>query len=417
LTRRLRTGLLATVLCLGLAGTGCVRIPDSGVVRRGAPASNQQEPALIEVRPYGPLAGDSAQQVVEGFLDAMQAYPPSSTVARRFLTPAADAGWHPEASTLVYSDHQSGTAGGGAVRVQATLIGKLSAQHSWESAPSGGRILRRDLRLVRVRGDWRIANPMAGTMVSQSYFERYYRPYAIYFLDRSREVVVPDLRYLPEGTQTPTLLVQDLIGGPTPTLAPAVDTLLPASTEVNVSVPVNAAGVANVALSRDVLSLGAEERQLLLAQVLWTLRQASTITAVRVTAGGVPLDIPGSAETSAIDALPAFDPTGFTASRQLFGLERDRLVGLSGGDTTAVDGPLGRGQVPVDSFAVDLPLAVPRWYRRTGASSSSPVSRRQSRRPRLRWRSGTPAARACYGPPGTGPVGCGWSTRREPARE
>ena len=352
-SRRQLARVLA-VLCMAVALPGCASLPDDGAVQRVAPMNSQQEPALIEFRPDGPLKGDTAQQVVEGFLAAMQAYPPSSLVARRFLTPAAAARWHPEASTRIYTEHASGATGGGTVSLRSRVVGTLSAQGSWTSAPYGGRAYRRDLRLVRLHGQWRIANPSPGTLVSQSYFERYYRPYAIYFFDRSRTVVVPDLRYLPEGAQTPTLLVQALLRGPTSTLAPAVGTLVPVSTEVSVSVPVNEAGVADVALSRDVLALGGSERQLLLAQVVWTLRQVSGITGVRVSAGGAGLEIPGAAAVAPIDTLPGFDPAGFAAARRLFGLNGDRLVTVNGSEITPVDGPLGRGRVPADSFAVDL---------------------------------------------------------------
>lgn len=349
-----RTAGPAALLCLGILLASCAGIPDSGPVRRGSPVTIQQEPALIEFRPDGPLPGDSPQQVVEGFLAAMQAYPPSSLIARSFLTPPANAGWHPEESTWVYRDHVSSAGSGGSVTFQATVLATLSAQGSWTSAPYGGRPYRQDLRLARVHGQWRIADPPAGSLVSQSYFERYYRPYSIYFFDRSRDTVVPDLRYLLEGPQTPTLLVQGLLSGPTAALAPAVDTLVPAATEVNVSVPVTPAGIADVALSRDVLSLGGEERQLLLAQLVWTLRQVSGITDVRVTAGGAGLEIPGSSGVASVDTLPGFDPAGFAATRALYGLRGHQLVTIAGSQITPVGGLFGSGAVPARSFAVEL---------------------------------------------------------------
>ena len=347
--------MAALALCFGAVLTGCAGIPDSGPVQRGSPVTAQKEPALIEFRPDGPLPGDSPQQVVEGFLAAMQAYPPSSLTARRFLTTPASANWRPETSTSIYSDHVSKVGVDGSVTLRATMLATLSAQGSWTSAAFGGQTYSRDMGLVRVRGQWRIGNPPVGSLVSQSYFERYYRPYSLYFLARTRDVVVPDLRYLVERPQTPTLLVEGLLAGPIPRLAPAVDTLVPASTEVNVSVPVSPAGLADVALSRDVLALSGEDRQLLLAQLVWTLRQVTGITGVRVTAGGAGLEIPGSSGVSSVDTLPGFDPAGFAATRSLFGLSGDQLVTVSGSQATPVEGLLGSGELPATSFAVDIP--------------------------------------------------------------
>jgi hypothetical protein len=351
----------ALVASLALAAASCAQIPDSGAVRRGSPVLPQGEPALIQFQPDGPHRGDTPQQVVEGFLTAMQAYPPDSVVAREFLSPAADAGWEPGASTLIYTEHATSQSGGTGTRsshavvaLRATRIASLSPRGSWMSAPFGGQPFAQSIHLVRVHGQWRIADPPAGTLVSAAYFQRYYRQYELYFLDPSHQILVPDPIYLPDAAQTPTLLVQGLLHGPTSALSGAVDSLVPASTQLSLSVPVSRSGVATVALSSDALTLGPEERQLLLAQLVWTLRQVSAVTGVRISAGGSPLDIPGSSGIASVDTLQGFDPAGFAASRQLVGLRRGRVVNVSGSHVEPVAGAFGKGLVPGSAVAVSM---------------------------------------------------------------
>ena len=349
--RTLRTVMAACPLLLA----GCVGIPDSGPVRAGYQLDPQQEPALIAFRPAGPRPGDTPHQVVDGFIEAMQAYPPTTLVARQFLTPKAAIGWRPEARTLVYGDRVTNQLRRDRVRLEATQLGNLSSRGSWTSARYGGRDVSHGFRLERVRGQWRIANPPVGILVSQAHFERYYRPYSLYFLDPTRDILVPDPVYLPDAPQTPTLLVQGLLRGPTRWLDGVVETLVPVATEVDLSVPVSSGGVADVALSDEALTLRPGERQLLLAQLVWTLRQVPAITGVRVLVGGSYLEIPGSSGVVPIEALRGFDPAaGLVASQELFGLRRDRLVTVGGSEVRPVPGPLGTGRLPFARPAVEV---------------------------------------------------------------
>ena len=354
MTGRPRT-LAAAAMALGLVFVaGCVRIPDSGAVRPGYRGDAPEELALVEVRPSGPQPGATPQQVVQGFLSAMHAYPPTTVVARQFLSPGTAARWQPETGTVIYSDQVTSQIKPGRVRIEGTKLASLSERGSWSSAAQGRRDFSHTFRLQRIRGQWRITNPPPGKLVSQAYFDRYYRPYALYFLDPSRDILVPDPIYLPEGAQTPTLLVQGLLRGPTSWLEGAVETLVPVSTEVDLSVPVSSSGVADVALSAEVIGLPAPERQLLLAQLVWTLRQVPAITGLSVSVGGSVLDIPGSAGIVPIDALPGFDPSGLLAARDLFGLRGDRLVAVNGSDVRPVAGPFGTGRVPAAVPAVEV---------------------------------------------------------------
>jgi hypothetical protein len=93
---------LVAALVAALALTGCgVGMPDSGPVHRTTTtgSSRDDEPASID--PSGPKKGDSPEEIVRGFLYAMQATPPIQTsVAREFLMPEARPNWQPSGMVI-----------------------------------------------------------------------------------------------------------------------------------------------------------------------------------------------------------------------------------------------------------------------------------------------------------------------------
>src|SRR5690606_19267595 len=73
---------------------------------------------------------------------------------------------------------------------------------------------RRTYRLEQVDGQWRIANPQAGVMVTRTYFDDYFRSFPLYFFDRPGSRLVPELVHQAVGEQLPTGLVTALARGP-----------------------------------------------------------------------------------------------------------------------------------------------------------------------------------------------------------
>jgi hypothetical protein len=81
------------------------------------------------------------------------------------------------------------------------------------------------------------------------------------------------------------------------------------------NVPISADGVAEVDLSAAARAITSSQLQQLSAQVVWTLRQVSSVTAVRLLANGVPLTAAGVASLQPVDGLPQFDPAPAPAVR------------------------------------------------------------------------------------------------------
>lgn len=347
--RRGAGGLLLLLLVTVLAG--CVRVPTSGpVVQEDVPAGGGQGP-FVSVLAEAPRPGDDEVGIVEGFLAALASYEPGLATARLYLTPEAASSWRP-AGVDVHAGTEVPLRVVEPARVSGSvaLSARLDEVGTWSAAT--GETLGLDVALERVDGEWRIATPPQRLVVSSFDFDREYQPYELYFLDPGFEVVVPDTVFLPVRASVSTLLVQALLRGPSPWLAPAVRTAFPAATELGIaSVPVDA-GTARVELTEPAAGTGPPERERMAAQLVWTLRQVPSVQRVAITVDTVPLVLPGSQSGSQpIDAYPGYDPVGQVGS-VVYAVDGGRVVTVLGAGTEPVGGPLGVADVAYRSVGV-----------------------------------------------------------------
>jgi len=350
--RAVRAALLAV---LALLVSGCVNLPTSAPVQAGPTVAGTEE-APYDFNPLGPRPNATPLDIVSGFLLAMQATPQTTSVARQFLTPEGRASWSPDAGTVIYGGGQPRyTAGTGAVTVHLTDTARLDAGGRWlGETPRGGR-LAFHLRLVKVHGQWRISNPPDVLVIPQSHFEQRFQQFNLYFFDESAQVLVPEPVYLPVGDQAPTLLVKGLLHGPAKQQQGVVRSFIPPRTRLDdLSVPVSRQGVATVSLSAPMLTLGADERQLALAQLGWTLAQVSGIDRMKIQVNGSPVDVPGQGVEPSVDVWSQFDPAVSWASHELFGLRDGHVDSVVNGTEHRVPDVFPAGAPKVRSIAVDL---------------------------------------------------------------
>jgi hypothetical protein len=317
--------VLATVVLVG-----CVSIPHSSQIQPGRELSVQDEPQHVTNDPPGPRPGATRQQVAAGFFAAMLAYPQTVTTARKYLTASAVAHWDPGAGVVVY-DGQSFVPGRSGVEVSAQIVGTLDRRGVWASVRPDESRMAVTLRLLKVGGQWRIANPPPGLYIDNEYFDNDYKKFALYFFDPSKEVLAAESVYLVDDNTAATALLADLVQGPTSSLSGAVTTAIPQQTKAAVAVAASPErpGLAEVPLSEDVLRLSPDDRQLVAAQLAWTLRQVSDIHTLSISVDGRPIDVPGFGTVFSVNSFTGYDPSGLTGERRLFALSDDGVVAVA----------------------------------------------------------------------------------------
>lgn len=343
--------LLLLVLAASLL-TGCASMPTSGPVTEIGKVVAPAEDEGFAIDPRPPQPGASPTDIVLGFLDAMQATPIQTTVARQFLAHDLASSWNPQLETITYAD-KTLPHGSGVVSVDLQGANHLDAQGAWQGPISTAEGQLR-FPMVRERGQWRIAAAPNALIVPQSWFDSRFTQVSLYFFDPTGRILVPEPVFVPRGTQLATTLVRDLVTGPSKALTGVARTFLPAGVSSGLSVPVGSDGVAAVDLNGELGQQSAHTLQLMTAQLAWTLRQDQAITALRLSIGGRPVDSGGGATDISASGDDEYDPAGSPTTDRLYGLDKGLVVVRSGSNWAAVAGPLGETEHPLRSVAVAL---------------------------------------------------------------
>jgi hypothetical protein len=349
--RRVAAGAVAAA-CLGVL-SGCVSLPESGPVveveeSRGS-STDTGGAAAIDARP--PQEGQSAAEVVKGFLDAMQAWPTELATAKQFLASEIRSTWSPT-GTIVYEDALPPS--GGAARVEVRLGGasRLDARGAWQ-----GELAAEDsilgFRLVTEDGEYRIADLPAALVVPETWFEQRYRRVALFFPDPSGSVLVPEPVFVGDDPTFASSLVSGLLRGPGRSLQGVLDSQLPSELRVDLSVPVTD-GLAAISLTGEASAFSPADTDLLFAQLAWTLRQDPDVDAFTLEIDGRPVRTANGETRIPVAVGDRLDPVGFQTDSLLHGLRDGLLVSGTPGSLDPVGGVMGRVDLGVRSVAVDL---------------------------------------------------------------
>ncbi|WP_427884917.1 LpqB family beta-propeller domain-containing protein [Kribbella sp. GL6] len=349
--------LLAALLAVTLLG-GCATVPTKGTIRQGERAGSAPDLGGVGVEAKPPRANVGDMSIVSGFLEAMsdsQAY----DVARQYMTPAAAGSWKPESQTVVYDQQpDSLTRKADGIQLTAKKIATINDRGEWIPAPAGAKA---DFffKLKKVNDQLRVDSVPQGAYLGSNQVDLKLAARDLYFFNQTKDVLVPDPVYLPQNLpsgQAATQIIQELLKGPTSRLGNGVVSAAPPGTEVQVSVPVDL-GVANVALNDTAGSLRDQDRQLLAAQIVWTLNQLNL--RAKITVGGAPL-LPDYPEVLPFPTFNTFDPQVPGASMtKLYGLLKEvpqRITGQDGSTDVSAQ-PLNNSPLSLSkaqSFAVTL---------------------------------------------------------------
>ena len=346
---RLSALLLAALMPLV---AGCLSLPDEGPVREAPGEGRRQADTGAEFAPRPPQREESRRQIVEHFLQAMQAVPVQTATAGLFLTEEAREQWQPLRRVITYTGSAAPVGPVNDLRVPLQDARWVDARGVWRGAlPEDQRELH--LPVALQDGEWRISSAPNALVVPDSWFREQYEQVSLYFFDPSAEILVPEPVFVPRSSQLATLLVRGLLQGPPGRGVDAATSFFPAGTSLaDVAVPVDDDGVAEVALAGELRNTDQESLELMAAQLAWTLRQDPSISTVRMTIGGTPVTLPGGSSVVPASFGSAYDPDGIATS-SLYGLVDGRMVRIDGGEAAPVTGPLGSA-AGVRSVSVDL---------------------------------------------------------------
>ncbi len=339
-------GLLFTLAAL-LAG--CADVPSSsapqaiGTVARPAPSNLPK-----------PTPGMEPDVLLREFLKATADPANRHLAARQFLTQSASNAWDDAGSALLI-DHvvfvETRSTDRVSVTMRADILGSLSDMGVFETAegvlPDPGPI-----DLVKTPGGWRIDRLPNGVFLDWQQFQATYKRNTLYFADPTGKTVVPDPRYVAvsDPDQLATELVSKLIAGPRPEMAKSVRNML--GPPLRLRGPVTRAdggksgvgrGYGGAGIDLEMLTIADPHgRQLLAAQIIWTLARADIKGPYVINADGAALDdrFADGWKTSDVAATDPGVAEGVAAG--VHALVGGRLVLLDGQHSSPVPGAFGR---------------------------------------------------------------------------
>jgi len=362
--------LLAVLLLLPLAG--CAGVPSSSAPQAIGTMDRPAPPSLPT-----PTPGMDPDVLLREFLKATADPANRHLAARQFLTESASSTWDDAGSALLI-DRVVFVETRGPERVSATMkadiLGSLSDVGVFETGegalPDPGQI-----ELVKTPGGWRIDKLPNGVFLDWQQFQETYKRSTLYFVDPTGKTVVPDPRYVAvsDPDQLPTELVSKLVSGPRPEMTDTVRNLL--GPPLRLRGPVTRAdggktgvgrGYGGARIDLDNLSTtDPHSRQLLAAQIIWTLNRAGINGPYVINADGAALDdrfAEGWSTTDVAATDPGADPGAAAGLHALLG---GSLVSLDGQRAPRVPGAFG-----------DMPDQTAATLSRSGQEAASVVTLR-----------------------------------------
>jgi hypothetical protein len=354
-------GALAVLAVLAVLA-GCASIPSAGPVDAGREITFRQQDAYIRRLAQPPRRGASREAIAKGFLVAAGDFDHDHAIAREYLAPGLRRSWGGEQGVRIYNEAtlRLRPRPNNELAVMAELVGTIAEDGTYTRAPGGAR-LKSSMRLGQVDGEWRVVRLEPGLLLTNGDVARAYRETNLYFAEvATGKRLVPDPVLLPIKQGLATTVVQALLRGPTARMRGALASQFPAGTRLaGRSVPVEN-GVVNVDLSGEARNAVGHQRELLSAQLVWTLRALPDIRAVRITVDGADYAVPGVPDQQPRDAWQDYAPDVIRPGAQLYMLAARRLVAFSppggsqAGTAVPLAGLVGSGRLELVAPAVSI---------------------------------------------------------------
>lgn len=273
--------LLAVTALVALV-VGCTAIPNAGEVV-SAELSVPTISAGVDVLPPGPSTGATQDDILAGFIAAGAAAQDNYRVARSYLTEKQQAGWNPNALTLIRSGEPVITATSGSeLRYEVPIAASVDEVGQYLDSPaSSAQAL--DFQFVRESGEWRISSAPDGIVLSEAAFQEAFGSYRLYYFSSGYRDLVADLRWFASRAEVAAKIVRALLAPPAFWLDQgATVSAFPAGTGLALTpIPV-VDGVATVDLTSSVVNADDTARARMLIQLNASLQQVQGISSARI---------------------------------------------------------------------------------------------------------------------------------------
>jgi Lipoprotein LpqB beta-propeller domain/Sporulation and spore germination len=344
-----RALLLTWLLVIVAALAGCAGVPSSSAPQAIGTVDRPAPPSLPT-----PSPAMDPDVLLREFLKATADPANRHLAARQFLTESASRSWDDAGSALLIDRVVFVETRGPdrvSVTMKADILGSLSDMGVFETGegalPDPGTI-----DLVKTPGGWRIDRLPNGVFLDWQQFQSTYKRNTLYFVDPTGKTVVPDPRYVAvsDSDQLATELVSKLVAGPRPEMANTVRNLL--GSPLRLRGPVTRADGGKTGVGRgyggarieldSLATTDPHSRQLLAAQIIWTLNRAGINGPYIINADGAALD-DRFAEGWNTSDVAATDPGADAgAAAGLHALIGGSLVSLDGQKAPRLAGAFGQ---------------------------------------------------------------------------
>ncbi|MEW2517651.1 LpqB family beta-propeller domain-containing protein [Actinacidiphila alni] len=357
---------------------GCASMPSSGEVRKVGQGQHADVDSQVRVFPSAPHRGESASDIVNGFMEATTSDETDFATAEKYLTKALQKTWDPTAKITVLTSSaqpkEASVTGSGRkessviVDLTGTKAAVVDAKHTY--TPEAGAY-DASFRLVKENNEWRIDDLDDGLVISQQDFSRIYHPVNMYYFaslgpDTQRaggadKTLVADPVFLRNQSDSVVSTVSTLLGGPSKWLAPVVSTAVPKGVRLydkaaDRGVTLDDSQHLKVRLDATAQRLGGEPGCTRLAAQLFTTVQDQSVPKLAAVdlaaADGRSVCSLGKDQAAAYGAQ---NLVGSSERQYYIGAQPHRLLALSStGSTSArpVNGPFGETKANLEAVAV-----------------------------------------------------------------
>ena len=272
--------LLGFALILAL--TGCASLPMAGPVRIGPDLVSSTDGESVYYSPSSPVEGATQAEILNGFIAAGTGPQNDYAVAREYLSESIRSSWNPNQEVLIQRSSPKVTISKqDSAQLEVDVSAVVDADGKYQIAPAGtSRVL--EFSFVLEDSQWRLSAAPDATILIRPVFDVVFSAYSVFFVDRQKRFLVPELRWFPSTAATGTRLANALLRGASGWLKPAVVSAIPSGTRLSIDAVTVEDGVALVDLTARALVASRADRSLMMAQLQATLSQLTNVSEVAI---------------------------------------------------------------------------------------------------------------------------------------